>query len=91
MHLFSFNEGYQQLEITATTTVAVREPCLPEFARRTRVAELRERLQRKAVLADRDALEFLFPSPKVSWTHTIRQWAAETLTAEQTLPAAVLA
>ncbi|MFN5740195.1 MAG: transglutaminase domain-containing protein, partial [Planctomyces sp.] len=89
--LFSFNEGYQQLEITATTTVAVREPCLPEFVRRTRVAELRERLQRKAVLADRDALEFLFPSPKVAWTHTIRQWASETLAPEQTLPEAVLA
>jgi transglutaminase-like putative cysteine protease len=91
VQLFSFNEGYQQLEITATTTVAVREPCLPEFVLRTRVAELRERLQRKAVLADRAALEFLFPSPKVAWTHTIRQWAAETLAPEQTLPEAVLA
>jgi len=90
-HMFSFNEGYQQLEISASTTVNVREPSLPEFVRRTRIAELRERLQRKAVLADREALEFLFPSPKVIWTETIRQWATETLTAELTLPAAVLA
>jgi transglutaminase-like putative cysteine protease len=91
VHMFSFNEGYQQLEISASTTVTVREPSLPEFVRRTRIAELRERLQRKAVLADREALEFLFPSPKVSWNETIRQWATETLTAELTLPAAVLA
>lgn len=91
VHLFSFNEGYQQLEISALTTITVREPALPDFVRRTQISELRERLQRKAVLADRAALEFLFPSAKVSWTENIRQWAAETLATEFTLPAAVLA
>jgi len=77
VHLFSFNEGYQQLTVTATSVVTVTER--PPAAIETSPAweHVARAVKSHATLEDREAAEFAFASPRIQWTGDKRQYAAE--------------
>lgn len=79
VHLFSFNEGYSKLEITATTVVSVREDGAARIGRRYAWDDLARAVHGQASTADRQALEFAFTSPRISWSQLMRDYAAKSL------------
>lgn len=89
VHAFSFNEGYQRLDVTATTVVTVRPPDPPPASSfepwESIVTTIRQHVQSE----DRDAIEFLFASPRISWNADMRSYALESFTASRPLIEAV--
>lgn len=75
VQMFSFNEGYQRLNVTATTIVTVRPPD-PLKSSRTLESVLTDLRSRRSD-EDRDALEFAFPSHRISCSAAMREYALE--------------
>ncbi|MFM7038770.1 MAG: transglutaminase domain-containing protein [Planctomycetaceae bacterium] len=86
VHMFSFSEGYQRLEVVAVTAVSVRadNTLATAAAAKTTVEQLlTQPPNRDPWLAE--ALEFAWPSPRVQCNHEIHQWAAQSFPAECSL------
>ena len=77
VHVFSFNEGYQKLDVVATTVVTVREMMKPATSKKMTWEEVRQAVRQHLDSADRDALEFSYPSPRIFWNDAIRGYALE--------------
>ncbi|MGV2336761.1 MAG UNVERIFIED_CONTAM: transglutaminase family protein [Planctomycetaceae bacterium] len=86
VHMFSFSEGYQRLEVAAFTVVSVRadNTLATAAAAKTSVEQLLTHTPNQDPwLAE--AREFAWPSPRVQWTHEIHQWAAQSFPAHRPL------
>ncbi|MEY3173123.1 MAG: Protein-glutamine gamma-glutamyltransferase [Planctomycetota bacterium] len=86
VHMFSFSEGYQRLEVAAVTVVAVQADNSAAIAAAT--GTTREQLQTRTSRQDpwlAEAQEFVWPSPRVVWTRDIEAWAAECFPADRPL------
>ena len=77
VHLFSFNEGYQRLSVTATSVVTVTEMPLPESQLSLPWEQLASGVRNHATSEDRDAAEFEFASPRIFWSADKRRYAME--------------
>ncbi|MEY2727464.1 MAG: Protein-glutamine gamma-glutamyltransferase [Planctomycetota bacterium] len=86
VQMFSFSEGYQRLEVTATTVVAVDpdNSVALAAAESCTLTTLREKLCCPTSVAD-EAFEFAWPSPRIQWTEAIRQWAGRSFPADRPL------
>ena len=80
VQVFSFNEGYQRLDVISTTVVTVREVHIPKTALGKTLAELMISLRQPGNAEDRDALEFAFPSHRITSTPAMREYGAESFT-----------
>jgi len=89
VHIFSFNEGYEKLSVTATTVVTVRSRDLPKGMESVRWNDVVATCRRHETADDRDALEFAFSSPRISWSSAMRDYAAESLSPGRPLMEAV--
>lgn len=76
VHMFSFNEGYQRLDVIATTVVTVRDVEVPRNLPTASWENVVAALRRHATDADRDALEFAFPSHRITSNPEMREYAA---------------
>lgn len=86
VHLFSFSEGYQRLEVSAVTVVSVRadnSAAVSVAAETSREALLQRSAQSDPWLLE--AQEFRWPSPRVEWTAEIQAWAAKSFPAGRPL------
>lgn len=79
VQLFSFNEGYQRLNVTATTVVTVRSPDMSRLSRETTWDGLAAALQNPVNEDDRDALEFAFPSHRIASSAAMKEYAGESM------------
>lgn len=77
VQMFSFNEGYQRLSVTATTVVTVRPPDPGRLASQTSWDSLISALRFPSTNDDRDALEFAFPSNRIVSSAAMKEYAAE--------------
>jgi transglutaminase-like putative cysteine protease len=77
VHLFSFNEGYQQLTVTATSVVNVID--VPHSDSQLAVAweDVVSGVRSHTTTDDRDAAEFEFMSPRIFWSDDKRGYATE--------------
>ena len=73
--LFSFNEGYSSLSITARSQVSVSASVPPPDS--PTCGELRELLRRRETEDVIAATEFQFPSTAVHWNADMREWAGQ--------------
>ncbi len=89
VQLFSFNEGYQRLNVTATTVVTVRPPDLTRLPRETTIEELATLLRNPSNDNDRDALEFAFPSHRIASSPAMKEYAAESLKPDRSVVDAI--
>jgi transglutaminase-like putative cysteine protease len=80
VQVFSFNEGYQQLSVTATTVVTVRPTDPPQLQPSFRWEDVLNQLRNPTNEEDRDALEFAFPSQRVTCSSALRDYAASSFT-----------
>lgn len=87
--LFSFNEGYERLDVTATSFVTIREPVLDATARSVAWEKIVEALRQHRDDDDLRAYEFVFASPRVVWNAEMKAYAAQSFTAGRPLEAAV--
>jgi transglutaminase-like putative cysteine protease len=86
VHMFSFSEGYQRLEVAAITVVSVRADNAQATATAAETAV--ERLLTQTAHQDpwlAEACEFAWPSPRVQWNREIQQWAAQSFPAQRPL------
>jgi transglutaminase-like putative cysteine protease len=77
VHLFSFNEGYSRLDVTATGIVSVRGGGPELFDRDPTWESVVEACRRHLTAEDRRALEFRFASPRIAWSPEAVAFAAE--------------
>ena len=77
VHLFSFNEGYRQLTVTATSVVTVTDIPLPGAQFSVPWEQVASGVQTHANAADRAAAEFEFASPRIFWSPDKRRYALE--------------
>jgi transglutaminase-like putative cysteine protease len=84
--MFSFSEGYQRLEVVATTVVSVNpdNSAAIAAAESATLRSLLEELSSPASAAA-EALEFAWPSPRIQWTDEIRQWAEQLFVGDKPL------
>ena len=86
VQMFSFSEGYQRLEVVATTVVSVNpdNSAAIAAAESATLRSLLEELSRPTSAAA-EALEFAWPSPRIQWTDEIRQWAGQLFVGDKPL------
>jgi transglutaminase-like putative cysteine protease len=86
VQMFSFSEGYQRLEVVATTVVSVNpdNSAAIAAAESATLRSLLEELSSPASAAA-EALEFAWPSPRIQWTDEIRQWAEQLFVGDKPL------
>lgn len=89
VQMFSFNEGYQRLDVIATTTVTVRATEVSKVAQSTSWEAVIASLPRHETSEDRAALEFAFPSHRIMCSPAMRQYAAESFSPGLSVVAAV--
>ena len=77
VHLFSFNEGYRQLTVTATSVVTVTDIPRPEAQLSVAWEQVASGIKLHATAEDRDACEFEFASPRIFWSPDKRKYALE--------------
>ena len=77
VHLFSFNEGYQQLTVTATSVVTVSEMPVNEIQLSLPWEHVAAGVKNHVTADDRDAAEFEFTSPRIFWSADKRRYALE--------------
>ena len=77
VHIFSFNEGYQRLDVIATTTVTVRETEIARDRLSHPWEDVVAALKIHATPDDRAALEFAFPSHRIASSAAMREYAAQ--------------
>lgn len=82
--LFSFNDGYDQLDVTATTLVtitAVRDYA-DELSRRQSPEwkDVAKSVAEHSAGATLEASQFLYPSPRIQWSEEMRTYAEESFT-----------
>jgi transglutaminase-like putative cysteine protease len=75
--MFSFNEGYETLNITATSEVEIKESVPPPTS--ISCSAVRSLLRSPGPQSDVDVREFCFPSVAVHWTDQMQEWARESL------------
>ena len=90
VHLFSFNEGYQRLTVTATSVVTVADILRPEMQLSVPWEEVAFGVKNHATPDDRDAAEFEFASPRISWSPDKRKYAIESFPPGRSMADAVL-
>lgn len=90
VHVFSFNEGYQKLDVVATTVVTVRDTMKPSHAKEYSWEEVRQAVRQHLDSADRDALEFSYPSPRIVWNDAIRNYVLESFVEGRPVTEAVM-
>jgi transglutaminase-like putative cysteine protease len=76
VHMFSFNEGYQRLDVVATTVVTVAENDIHRNLPVTAWEDVVAALKSHQTDADRDALEFGFASHRITSSMEMREYAA---------------
>lgn len=86
---FSLNEGYQRLQVTATSRVEVAR-LLPLPAKSDSWESVAQRIRTSRVAADLEASQFRFNSPRVYKSPEAADYAKETFAAERPLLEAVL-
>lgn len=89
VQIFSFNEGYQRLDVTSTTVVTVRDPEIPRGAAATPWEHVVGTLRLHETHADREAMEFAFPSHRITSTRPMQDYAAESFKPGRTIMEAV--
>lgn len=77
VQIFSFNEGYQRLDVTAMSVVTVRTPPIPRSLESVPWDDVVAAGRRHTTNPDRNALEFAFVSPRISWSAAMRDYAAK--------------
>ena len=77
VHLFSFNEGYRQLTVTATSVVTVTDIPRPEAQFSVPWEQVASGVRTHANAEDREAAEFEFASPRIFWSPDKRRYALE--------------
>lgn len=90
VHLFSFNEGYQRLTVTAISVVTVADILRPEMQLSVPWEDVAFGVKNHATPEDRDAAEFEFASPRISWSPDKRKYALESFPPERTIADGVL-
>ena len=90
VHLFSFNEGYRQLTVTATSVVTVTEIPRPEVPLTVPWDQIASGVRHHTTAEDRVAAEFEFPSPRIFWSPDKRRYAAESFPSGRSMADAVL-
>ncbi|MEZ6059573.1 MAG: transglutaminase family protein [Planctomycetaceae bacterium] len=78
VHVFSFNEGYRQLKVTAVSEIGVQPPPVPSAMKSPPWEAIREQLRSTggAALPAAEqpsffAYEFAFPSPRIFWDDSV--------------------
>ena len=89
VHLFSFNEGYRQLTVTATSVVTVTEIPRPEAPLSMPWDQIASGVRHHTTAEDRVAAEFEFPSPRIFWSPDKRRYAAESFPSGRSMADAV--
>lgn len=87
--LFSFNEGYERLDVIATSFVTVREAVLTAAASSVNWETVVDSLRQHREEDDLRAYEFVFASPRVVWNAEMKAYAAQSFTAGRPLESAV--
>ena len=90
VQMFSFNEGYQLLDVTATTQVTVRPREISAAGRLRTRQECLAMLQNPEEPHRHEALEFRFASPRIQWTPEIRAYAEHSLAVDRPLLQSIL-
>jgi len=80
VQMFSFNEGYHQLSVTATSVVTVRPMDTLQSQQSVRWEDVVNQLRTPVTEEDRDSLEFAFPSQRVTCSTALRDYAATSFT-----------
>ncbi|QDT00271.1 transglutaminase family protein [Adhaeretor mobilis] len=86
---FSLNEGYEQLEVKATSQVSVA-PLAPMPTDTTPWESIVKRIQVHSTVADLDALQFKFDSPRSHYSLAAADYARETFSQGRPVYEAVL-
>jgi len=79
VHMFSFNEGYQQLDVTSSIVVKIEKADISDASRTRTQQELIDSLRSAGNYVAPDAMEYLFSSPRIQWTQEIHAYAASSL------------
>jgi transglutaminase-like putative cysteine protease len=90
VQMFSFNEGYQLLDVTATTLVSIRPREVSAAARLRTTQECLAMLRNPREPGRNEALEFRFASPRIHWTPEIHDYALKSLEADRPLLQSVM-
>ena len=89
VHAFSFNEGYQRLDVTATTLVTVRPPDTAPASCSAAWESIAATIKQHVQNDDRDAIEFAFASPRITWNAEMRAYALQSFTVSRPMMEAV--
>lgn len=90
VHLFSFNEGYQQLTVTATSVVTVTSRPSTTLPLTSTWEQVAFAVKCHATAEDRDATEFAFPSPRIQWSGDKRTYAEQSFAPGRNIQESVL-
>ncbi len=90
VHLFSFNEGYQQLTVTATSVVTVTDFVHQEAQMNVAWEQVVSGVRNHASADDRDAAEFEFVSPRIFWSEDKSRYALESFVPGRSIRDALL-
>jgi transglutaminase-like putative cysteine protease len=90
VHLFSFNEGYQQLTVIATSEVTVSN--VPDAGEQLGLPweQVAAGVKNHATVEDREAAEFEFVSPRIFWSSDKYGYARESFPPGRSIRDAVL-
>ena len=89
VHAFSFKEGYQRLDVTATTLVTVRPPDTAPASCSAAWESIAATIKQHVQNDDRDAIEFAFASPRINWNSEMRAYALQSFTVSRPMMEAV--
>ncbi|MEI7702077.1 MAG: transglutaminase family protein [Planctomycetia bacterium] len=81
VHMFSFNEGYQHLDVTSAIVVKIDEVGISSAGSTRTQQELVDSLRYSSNPFCQNATEYRFRSPRIHWTPEIRAYAADSLSA----------
>lgn len=91
--LFSFNEGYQRLEVTATSFISVEERAdlteNPGLQKSVPWEEIRRLIHLHNTPESLQAFEFVFPSGRAVWSAEMRDYATASFTPQRPFLAAL--
>jgi transglutaminase-like putative cysteine protease len=90
VNLFVLQEPHRRFSVTAHSEVSLRAPFLPDPEHTPGWEEVRDRLANSTEQEVFEAIEHVFESPYVRWSHAIFDYAARSFTPRRPLLAAAL-
>ena len=90
VHLFSFNEGYQRLTVTATSIVDVTEKSMNTDQLSLPWEQVAAGVKNHTTADDRDAAEFEFASPRIFWPADKNKYVLESFVPGRSILTALL-